>query len=149
MLCPKCLHKKTRIYNSRFTRHNNQTWRRRTCDACSYSFTTRELIEADKLLSVVTRSDDRKPYSRSRIFLDVANACTHLQGPSECAQQLSETVEARLLKVAKEGIIYSSEIATVVMKVLRAFDVKAYLRYVSEYETIQDSRDLKNVLKNT
>ncbi|HEV2412879.1 MAG TPA: ATP cone domain-containing protein [Candidatus Saccharimonadales bacterium] len=148
MICPKCLHKKTRIYNSRFTKHNNQTWRRRTCDACGYSFTTRELVEADKLLSVVTRSGERKPYSRSRIFLDIATACMHLQDTSECAQLLAETVEARLLKQAHDGVVYTSEIAKVIAKALKAFDIKAYLRYASEYEAIQDNRDLKNILRD-
>ena len=149
MICPKCLHGKTKVYNSRLTRHNNQTWRRRTCESCGYCFTTREIVEADKLLSVETRAGERKPYSRSRIFLDIANAATHLPDVSEIAQQLTETVEARLLKQARDGVIYSSEIAKVVMKTLKAFDLKAYLRYTSEYEAIQDSRDLKNLLKET
>lgn len=147
MICPKCLHKKTKVYNSRLTRQSNQTWRRRACESCGYCFTTREIVEADKLLSVETRSGERKPYSRLRIFLDIANAIKHLRDAPEVAQQLSETVEARLLKEAKDGVVPSSEIAKMIMKVLKAFDIKAYLRYASGYEDIQDSRDLKDILR--
>jgi len=145
MVCPKCHAAKSRIYNSRPTKRTNQTWRRRRCTNCGFTFSTREYIEADQCLTVVTKNSTQ-PFSRVTLLLSLAQACSHYTDKPDIAFYLLGTIETKLLEKSQEGQISSEDIIATTLSVLQNFDTKAYLRYLATYPTIQDPRDLKKLL---
>jgi transcriptional repressor NrdR len=148
MICPKCLHEKTKIYNSRFTSRNNQTWRRHKCLKCGFTFSTREYIEADQYLQVISSQNLQSPYSRTKLLLALAQATAHADDP-EAAFYLLGVIENKLLHQSHQGIITTRAIITTCLDTLQAFDAKAYLAYLSAYAPVQDHRDLKKMLKRS
>lgn len=146
MVCPKCLHEKTQIYNSRATTRNNQTWRRRRCMHCHFEFSTREYIETGDFLQVVTPLTT-KPFSRVKLLLSVAKACEHQNNP-DVAFYLLGVIENKLLHLSQKGIISSKDILATTLAALHAFDIQAFLAYLAIHPQVQDNRDLKRLLKS-
>lgn len=148
MVCPKCHHSKSHIYNSRFTKRNNQTWRRRRCRNCGFSFSTREYIEADQYLQVTSPNGPTSPFSRARLLLSLAKACEHYEEKADIAFSLLATIENQLLAQSDAGVIKVDDIIVTTLKTLKHFDTKAFLSYLATYPIIQDQRDLQKLLNN-
>lgn len=146
MVCPKCHSPKSHIYNSRPTKRTNQTWRRRRCAHCGFTFSTREYIEADQYLKVHTKTG-AQPFSRIRLLLSIAQACQHLTDKPDIAFYLLGTIENRLLEKSQDSQVSTEDIVTITLSVLQNFDTKAYLSYLATYPPIHDQRDLKKLLK--
>lgn len=146
MVCPKCHSPKSRIYNSRPTKRTNQTWRRRRCTHCGFTFSTREYIEADQYLKVSTKTGIQ-PFSRVSLLLSIAQACQHFSDKPDIAFYLLGTIETKLLEKSQDGQVSTDDIIATTLSVLQNFDTKAYLSYLATYPTIQDQRDLKKLLK--
>lgn len=129
MVCPFCGNERLRTYNSRRTKRNHQVWRRRQCESCRRSFTTREIIDLSGI-DVIKRNGATEPYSRSKLLLSLARACEGLDQIHDIAFSLSETIEAKIMRDGIE-LLTSNHIADVCGETLHNFNTKAFMRYQS------------------
>src|SRR5579862_8809508 len=112
MVCVYC-GSETKVTNSRLQKRNNQVWRRRQCVVCQAVFTTHESIELESALSV-----DKK--GRSEPFL-----------PDLLLKELMMSLNHR------KDVYKPADISKTTAEVLKRFDKRAYLRYVSDHPSLQ------------
>lgn len=143
MVCAFCGNMKTSVRNSRHTSRRGQVWRRRQCEECLRIFTTRESIELG-FLEVLKRSNQRESYSRAKLLRSLLKATDHLKD-ADSAFSTVDTIETMLLKRVpeKSNQISTSAIAETTLQVLKRFDTRAYVKYLSYQTDILDARDLK------
>jgi transcriptional repressor NrdR len=146
MVCPKCLHAKTRIYNSRAVKRTNQTWRRRRCDNCGFEFSTREYVESGDSLQVTTNGK-LLPFSQIKLLLSLARATEHYKKP-DIAMYLMAIIENKLLHNSEKGVISVQDVLQATLKTLHSFDTQSFVAYLAAHPQMQDSRDLQNLLKS-
>jgi transcriptional repressor NrdR len=148
MICPFCLHKKTQVYNSRQTAKINATWRRRRCDTCSRTFTTRESADPESILRVGTVKRTA-PYSRAKLTLSILSVCDHRADHGEAAYWLNNSIEQKLYRLAtgENNAITKKQVVNTVLETLKNFDMAAYLKYLTRYSPELDARTLKRYLK--
>ncbi len=148
MVCPFCLHKKTAVYNSRQTTKVNATWRRRRCEACGRSFTTRENADPESILRVgiATRTT---PYTRAKLTLSILSVCDHRADHGEAAYWLADSIEQKLYRTAsgENNSVTKKQIIHVVLETLKHFDTAAFVKYLTRYSPELDARTLKKYLK--
>lgn len=137
---------KVSVENSRSSNRRGQVWRRRSCEKCGRKFTTRESVELG-FLEVLKRSNQaREPYSRAKLLRSLILATDHLVSP-EAAVALADTVETRLLEdLGQKDTLLSSDIASVSLEVLKRFDTRAYVKYLSYQTETLDAVDLRKKL---
>lgn len=147
MICPFCLHKKTSVYNSRQTTKLNATWRRRRCEACGGTFTTREDADPQSILRVGNMKRT-VPYSRAKLTLSILSACEHRTDHGEAAYWLADTIEQKLYRLAagKHNAVTKRHILQVTLDVLKNFDATAYITYLTRHSPDLDARSLKKYL---
>ena len=148
MVCPFCLHKKTKVYNSRYTARLNATWRRRRCDACRREFTTRENADPESILRVGTVKHARH-YSRAQLTLSILSVCDHRPDHGEAAYWLADTIEQKLYRqsATANNIVTKRQIIHIVLETFKNFDTAAYVKYLARYSPDLDARTLKKHLK--
>ncbi len=152
MVCPFCGSIKTAVRNSRHTNRRGQVWRRRQCERCGRLFTTRESVEVG-FLEVIKRNNQREQYSRAKLLRSLILATDHLNGSADSAYALADTIEVNLLSNLrrqtdnKELLIHSEDIAAEAADVLKRFDFRSYIKYISYQTNHLDARDLKRSLK--
>ena len=148
MVCPFCLHKKTKVYNSRQTRKLNATWRRRRCEACGREFTARENAAPESILRVGTTKRNY-PYSRARITVSILSVCDHRADHGEAAYWLNDTIEQKLYRLgpATNNILTKRQIINTTLETLKQFDTAAYVKYLARHSPHLDARTLKKHLK--
>lgn len=148
MVCPFCLHKKTKVYNSRRTTKLNATWRRRRCEACKREFTTRENADPESILRVGTTKRTH-PYSRATLTLSILSVCDHRTDNGIAAYWLNDTIEQKLYRLAARtnNSITKKQIISTVLDTLKNFDTAAYVKYLARYSPALDARTLKKHLK--
>jgi transcriptional repressor NrdR len=148
MVCPFCLHKKTKVYNSRHTSRLNATWRRRRCEACKREFSTRESADPESILRVGT-AKRVTPYSRAKLTLSVLSVSDHRADHGEAAYWLCDTIEQKLYRLAagENNSITKHQVTRVVLETLKVFDTTAYVKYLARYSPDLDARTLKKHLK--
>ena len=132
MVCPYCSHK-TKVTNSRFQKRSNQTWRRRECLNCHAVFTTHEEIELNSTFSVMTPDNDIMPFVKERLFSSILFACEGLHDPYGTATELTATV-VNELRTKGGAMLSNNDIAQTSGKILRRFNAKAFLKYVSQHD---------------
>lgn len=94
MKCPFCKNK-TKIYNSRSTQTQTQTWRRHKCLSCNSTFTTKERVDWTGRINI-TSGNEVSPYSRERLLLSLVRASNNLSLPSGALTDLTDTIELEL-----------------------------------------------------
>lgn len=132
MVCPYCA-QKTKVTNSRYQKRSNQTWRRRECIGCHAVFTTHEQIELTSTLTVMTPDNDLMPFMKERLFSSILFACEGLNDPYGTATELTATVISEL-RTKGGALLTNSDIASASGKILRRFNAKAFLKYVSQHD---------------
>jgi len=148
MVCPFCLHKKTKVYNSRQTSKLNATWRRRRCDSCRREFTTRENASPESILRVGTVKRTH-PYSQAKLTLSILSVCDHRTDHGEAAYWLNDTIEQKLYRLAAttNNHVTKKQVINTILETLRNFDTAAYVKYLARYSPDLDARTLKKHLK--
>ena len=133
--------------NSRHTKRNNQVWRRRQCDNCNRTFTTREAPQLS-FLRVKKREGHLEEYRRSKLLVSLLWSSDHIK-EADVAFALADTIETKLFKSidATTESIDSSLIASTAMEVLKNYDLKAFIKYVSNRDDELEKRDIKALLK--
>lgn len=138
MVCIYC-GSETRVTNSRLQKRSNQVWRRRKCTACGAIFTSHEAIDLTSSL-IVDYGASTQPLITDKLFTEVLLA---LQDQKNCyvtAREITSTVILDLLKLREKPVYKSHTISQVTAKVLKRFNKQAWLRYISEHKSLQDSK---------
>jgi transcriptional regulator NrdR family protein len=99
-------------------------------------------------LEVLKRSNKHEPYYRAKLLRSLILATDHLTERDK-AFALAETIETNLLFKLKinEKVITSSDIASETLKVLKRYDTRSYVKYLSYQTQTLDARDLRTLLK--
>lgn len=149
MVCPFCLHEKTKVYNSRQGTRLNVTWRRRQCEACGSQFTTYESAEPSSILMV----RDNKlllPFSHSNLLLSLLRACDHRDDQDESVPYICGTIEQKLYKLQfgiKEKTVAKADIIATAANVLKNYDPIAYVKYIGRYQSELDAPTIRRALR--
>lgn len=126
-------------------------WRRRYCEECGRTFTTRENIELG-FLEVLKINGSKEPFIRTKLIYSVIKACDHLPNRIDSSMGLVETIEKEILSsLDKESnTTTTSNIADITALVLKRYDPLAHLKYMgSRGETSTDKRSLKLLIKDS
>lgn len=127
MVCIYC-GSETSVINSRPQKRQNHIWRRRQCSSCAAVFTTSEVPDFLKSLSVV-RGSNLQPFSRDKLFLSVHDSLKHRKTALGDATGLTDTIISRLYPVISSGCVRNSDITSATSLVLEAFDKASATHY--------------------
>jgi transcriptional repressor NrdR len=144
--CPFCIHKDSRVLESRLTAENSSVRRRRQCEACERRFTTYERVETIPLL-IIKNSGAREPYSREKLRAGVTSACAKTMVTAEEVDNLVDSVENQLASWEKREI-HSSTLGDLALARLRTLNHVGYVRFASVYKQFQSIDDFIAELKS-
>ncbi len=130
MKCVFCSSTNTSTTNSRSTRSQTQTWRRKHCKKCKRVFTTFEKPDMKHL--AITKDNSASPYHRSQLYMSIAQSFQGNNRDYSLIDMLVDTVEIKLLK-QKDTTIASKELARLTLATIKPIDKKAYLHYLAEH----------------
>lgn len=145
MVCPKCFHTNTQVYNSRSTKRTNSIWRRRRCTSCSYSFTTTEQADSS-IYTVVNSRAEETLFSFITLLYSIMEFSRHLP-QQEDAYHLAKTIETKVLTRHTDLRIATQSIRDEAYKVLSAFDTQLYLSYLARYGGLKSRLDIQAALR--
>ena|SRR5688572_1959861 len=130
MICPFCLHKKTKVYNSRSTKKLNETWRRRQCLDCNKQFSTRETVDLSTILKI-NKTGKVKDFSLIRLMSDISRAIDHLEDVDQKTYWLTQLVQQRLLVISSktQGVVDIKEFTEICAAILKKYDYPAFIKY--------------------
>jgi transcriptional repressor NrdR len=146
MKCPFCRSTQTEVYNTRATKFQSQLWRRRRCLSCHEAFTTYEAPDLG-FLQVSASDGSKRPYSRARLYSELAAALDSAGSPAGDIDAVTDTVESKLLDL-KSSTITTTQISGVVLTTLKNFNTSAFLRYLAAHADLRSRSELKRQLKN-
>jgi transcriptional repressor NrdR len=135
MQCPKCSSDKLGVIDSRDD--GVAIRRRRSCQECSYRFTTFERIEL-KLPLVIKKDGSRQTFDRYKVETGLVRACVKRPISAKQIEDLVLQVERKVQE------IYQSEISDS----LRQIDDIAYIRFASVYRQFSDVQHFVEVLQS-
>lgn len=150
MNCPFCGKMKTSVSNSRLTHQGSKVWRRRYCEECGRTFTTRENVELG-FLEVTKINGSKEPFIRTKLIYSVIRACDHLPNRIDTSMSLVETMEKAILaSLDQESTVSTLKIADITASILKRYDPLAHLKYVGyRGEISTDKRSLKLLIKDS
>lgn len=123
------------VTNTRPQKRRNQIWRRRHCNFCKNTFTTHEEIRLEPSIRVRDRNGKLTPFSRIKLLISLHKSLTHVQSPSEAAEELSYTVSHIIIKNCLESAtIDYKDIVYEATQVLKRFDTVAGLHYEAQHK---------------
>lgn len=135
MVCLYC-RSETSVKNSRLQKRSNQVWRRRQCQACQAVFTSHEVIDLSSAL-LVSKNGLAQPFLSDMLFTEVLLALQDRNDVYLAGRELTSTIIAKLLKGLGEPLLDPKQISRTTAEVLKRFDRRAYLRYISEHPSLQ------------
>lgn len=146
MVCPKCGRDETDVTNSRYQTRRQQIWRRRKCQACGFTFTTRESHDVS-FISVSKRGGQSEQFSKAKLMISLAKACDHMVDQQNIAEALTDTVVSSLLPLPGQSVS-SQKIAKAVEEVLRRYNSAALVKYLSFQTDLSNPASVKKHLKS-
>lgn len=146
MVCPFCGKIKTSVKNSRSSNRRGQVWRRRQCERCGRLFTTRESVEVG-FLEVMKRSGALESYSRAKLLRSLLLTTDHLED-ADAALALADTIETNVLSSlpADAKSVSSATISDAAQAVLKRYDARSYVKYLSYQTETLDAAELRRKL---
>lgn len=144
MKCPFCQYDELKVTDSRDAPEMNATRRRRECLSCGRRFTTFETIE----LTVQVRKRDLRyeEFQQSKLIRGLDAACSHTTVSHEQVIALASQITDDLMNSqAKE--ITTAEIGELAMKLLKALDPIAYIRFACVYRRFKEISELIDAIK--
>jgi len=140
MKCPKCKKGDTSVVDSRDAEDNKAVRRRRSCDKCSFRFTTFERMEMSNFV-VVKKDGSRERYARAKVESGIWKACEKRQVTQEQVDKAVNALEEKWASMGKE--VVSTAIGEGIMKALKKIDEVAYIRFASVYRQFKDIETFK------
>ena len=147
MNCPHCNSTQIIVKNTRSTKGNTQTWRRKQCLDCKLIFTTYEIIDLSHLL-VEKKSGKTERFSRSKLYSGVYGATIGSKTPNreKVVDSLTRLAEKEILALKKKKIT-SQEIADIILRILRKKHTATFLRFLAYHKNITSEEQVKKELK--
>ena len=105
MKCIVCNNEQTAVTNSRLTKSNTQTWRRRQCKECGFTFTTHEIIDLSHLI-IEKKSGKAVRYTRAKLFAGIYGATIgiSIEDRELFIDKVTSEVELEIIKRRKQRI---------------------------------------------
>ncbi|HEX9679020.1 MAG TPA: ATP cone domain-containing protein [Candidatus Saccharimonadales bacterium] len=96
---------------------------------------------------MLKRQKHREKFSRAKLLRSLILATDHLKQP-EAAFALTDTIETNLLRSLPEtgNTLSSKDIAQAVLTVLKRFDTRSYVKYLSYQTNSLDASELRKLL---
>lgn len=132
MVCIYCGHK-TSVANSRSSVKSKSTWRRRSCKSCNAVFTTREFVDLESSLRVVTPLNTLEPFLRDKLFVSLFLSLSHRKTALTDATGLTDTLLTQIIAHNNKGIVSSKEIASTAYSTLERFDKISAVYYQAHH----------------
>ncbi len=146
MKCPFCGELENKVIDSRLSRDNTETRRRRVCLSCERRFTTYEHVEKIPIM-IIKKDGRREEFSKEKVRAGMKSACQKREISINVIEQFINELEYDLMEMG-EIEIPSSIIGEKVMKKLHALDAVAYVRFASVYREFKDVHDFYSELKS-
>ncbi|MFO8049006.1 MAG: transcriptional regulator NrdR [Desulfosudaceae bacterium] len=146
MKCPFCGALDNKVIDSRLSREETETRRRRECLSCQRRFTTYEHVEKVPIM-IIKKDGRREEFSKDKIRSGMISACQKRQISINLIEAFLEELERDLMEMG-ENEIPSSIIGEKVMKKLHSLDDVAYVRFASVYREFKDVHDFYSELKS-
>ncbi|HOX96182.1 MAG TPA: ATP cone domain-containing protein [Candidatus Woesebacteria bacterium] len=137
MICPFCGSDNVKVTNTRLTRKDLETWRRRWCNDCKEAFTTYEKIDLSYLK--VVKKDGRKVYyNRAKLYSGIYQATTNQKNVDrgdmgQLAEKMTEEIEKKILGL-KTKEVSTEQIYALASEVLKKNNDGAFLHYVAYFK---------------
>ena len=145
MECPYCGQLDSRVVDSRISKDNTITRRRRACSSCQRRFTTYERIEL--MLPMLIKKDGRRePWDRGKIVAGLEKACEKLAVSMADIDAFVDAIEQNLQDYGGNEIA-TSQVGEWVMEALPALNEVAYVRFASVYRQFKDVNEFMEELK--
>ena len=139
MRCPFCGSDDTQVKDSRVADDGSYIKRRRNCPECGSRFTTFERIQLKELF-VRKSTGQVVPFDREKLFRSIRVACRKRPVSDARIDKIISSIQ-RQLETTGEQEISSREIGTLVMEMLSAIDIVAYIRFASVYYNFETRED--------
>lgn len=146
MKCPFCGELENKVIDSRLSREESETRRRRECLSCGRRFTTYEHVEKVPIM-IVKKDGRREAFIKEKVRSGMKSACQKRQISINTIEAFIDELERDLMEMG-ENEIPSSIIGEKVMKKLHALDDVAYVRFASVYREFKDVHDFYSELKS-
>lgn len=142
MHCPHCHSDQIFVTNSRSTKSDSQTWRRRRCQKCESLFTTHEVIDLSHLV-VIKKSGKREKFIRAKLYSGIYGAAIGYRGQNKekIIEGITQDLESQILSLKKKEI-NSAEIADLVLKKLLIVHAGTFLRFLAYCRDIRTKADI-------
>ena len=145
MKCPYCGQLDSRVIDSRISKDNTITRRRRACSSCQRRFTTYERIEL--MLPMLIKKDGRREsWDRGKIIAGLEKACEKLAVSMAEIDSFVDAIEQKLQDYGGKEIS-TSQVGEWVMEALPTLNEVAYVRFASVYRQFKDVNDFMEELK--
>ena len=145
MKCPYCGQLDSRVIDSRISKDNTITRRRRACSSCQRRFTTYERIEL--MLPMLIKKDGRRePWDRGKIVAGLEKACEKLAVSMADIDSFVDAIEQKLQDYGGKEIS-TSQVGEWVMEALPTLNEVAYVRFASVYRQFKDVNEFMEELK--
>lgn len=145
MICPKCSHDQTKVYDSRSTYFDRAIRRRRECLKCGYRFTTLEEVKVLDLY-VEKRNGQVLPFSEDKLEVGVRKAFNKRKIDNQkIAKVVQKTIED--IMATGKNPVKSTRIGKIVLKNLKAIDEAAYICYWAMYGNFDTKEDFNKLLE--
>ncbi len=145
MKCPYCEQIENKVVDSRLTKNDTATRRRRECLACGNRFTTYERVEVT-VPSLIKKDDRREAWDRDKLRVGIEKACQKRDVSSEQLDDFVDTIERKLQDSGVKEIP-SYIVGEWVMEELQQLDEVAYVRFASVYRQFKDVSEFMDELK--
>ena len=143
MKCPFCAHLEDKVIDSRPTEEGSAIRRRRECLSCQKRFTTFEMVETIQTI-VIKKDGSKELFDRNKLLSGLLKAC---QKRPVNAEEIVAEVETELQNSLSTEIT-TVEIGEMAMRILKARDEVAYVRFASVYREFKDIETFMSELKN-
>ena len=145
MKCPYCGQLDSRVIDSRISKDNTITRRRRACSSCQRRFTTYERIEL--MLPMLIKKDGRREsWDRGKIIAGLEKACEKLAVSMAEIDSFVDAIEQKLQDYGGNEIS-TSQVGEWVMEALPTLNEVAYVRFASVYRQFKDVNEFMEELK--
>ena len=145
MKCPYCGQLDSRVIDSRISKDNTITRRRRACSSCQRRFTTYERNEL--MLPMLIKKDGRREsWDRGKIIAGLEKACEKLAVSMAEIDSFVDAIEQKLQDYGGKEIS-TSQVGEWVMEALPTLNEVAYVRFASVYRQFKDVNEFMEELK--
>ena len=145
MKCPYCGQLDSRVIDSRISKDNTITRRRRACSSCQRRFTPYERIEL--MLPMLIKKDGRREsWDRGKIIAGLEKACEKLAVSMAEIDSFVDAIEQKLQDYGGKEIS-TSQVGEWVMEALPTLNEVAYVRFASVYRQFKDVNEFMEELK--